>query len=159
MQFTIRATTPEDKPVVEEIISHWLTNFIISRGRRLYPAELPGFLAFDETGKPIGLLTMEIVGDECEVVTLDAFVPWSGIGTELMKRVEQAARDADCRRLWLITTNDNIEAIRFYQRRGLTLAAVHVNALEQSRKLKPQIPLIGNFGIPMRDEIEFEMWL
>ena len=159
MQFTIRATTPEDKPVVEEIISHWLTNFIISRGRRLYPAELPGFLAFDETGKPIGLLTMEIVGDECEVVTLDAFVPWSGIGTELMKRAEQAARDADCRRLWLITTNDNIEALGFYQKRGFSLVALRPGAIEYSRKLKPAIPETGAHGIPIRDELELEVLL
>jgi ribosomal protein S18 acetylase RimI-like enzyme len=159
MDFTVRKITEADKPTVEELISHWLTNFIISRGRKLYPAELPGFLAEDPDGKVVGLLTYEIIGDQCEVVTLDAFTQWSGIGTELMKQVERAARDSGCRRLWLITTNDNIEAIRFYQRRGLTIAAVHVNALDYSRELKPQIPKIGSFGIPMRDEIEFEMTL
>jgi len=142
-----------------ELISHWLADFVISRGRKLYPAELPGFLATDETGKVVGLVTYEIVSDQCEVVTLDAFTPWSGIGSALMKEVETAARAAGCKRLWLITTNDNLEAVRFYQRRGLTIAAVHVNAIEYSRKLKPQIPKVGNFGIPMRDEIEFEMIL
>lgn len=159
MQFRINQVTANDKPKVVELISHWLADFIISRGRKLYPAELPGFLAIDETEKVVGLVTYEIIGDQCEVVTLDAFTPWSGIGTALMKEVEAVARAAGCRRMWLITTNDNLEAVRFYQRRGLTIAAVHVNALEQSRKLKPQIPTVGNFGIQMRDEIEFEMWL
>jgi ribosomal protein S18 acetylase RimI-like enzyme len=157
MQFTIRAITPDDKPTVVELLSHWLTDFVITRGRKLYPAELPGFLAEGSEGKVVGLLTYEVVGDQFEVVTLDAFTQWSGIGTALMKAAEDAARKAGCRRLWLITTNDNLEAIRFYQRRGLTLAAVHVNALAQSRKLKPQIPTVGCFGIPMRDEVELEM--
>jgi RimJ/RimL family protein N-acetyltransferase len=61
-----------------------------------------------------------------------------------------------CYRLWLITTNDNEPAIQFYQRRGMTLVAIHHNALSESRKLKPEIPLIGLGGQPLRDEIEFE---
>jgi hypothetical protein len=59
----------------------------------------------------------------------------------------------------LITTNDNVAALRFYQKRGFTLAALHKNALEQSRRLKPQIPLLGLDGIPLRDEIELEIFL
>lgn len=156
MQFNVAPITPSDKPTVVELISHWLADFIISRGRKLYPAELPGFLARDGSGEAVGLVTYETIGDQCEVVTLDAFTPWSGIGTALMQAVETAAQSKGCRRIWLITTNDNVEAVRFYQRRGYTFAAVHVNALEQSRKLKPQIPMVGNFGIPMRDELEFE---
>ena len=159
MEFKIKRKTDEDRTSVLELTAHWGADFVISRARKLYPAELPGFLAMDETDEIIGFVSYEIVGDQCEVVTLDAFTQWSGIGTALMKEAERAAREAGCRRLWLITTNDNVEAIRFYQKRGLTIAAVHANALEQSRKLKPQIPMIGNFGIPIRDEIEFEMWL
>ena len=63
------------------------------------------------------------------------------------------------RRAWLITTNDNLDAIRFYQRRGFTIATVHAGAIEQSRTIKPSIPLVGSYGIPIRDEIEFEMLL
>jgi RimJ/RimL family protein N-acetyltransferase len=73
--------------------------------------------------------------------------------------VQQAAHQAGCRRLWLITTNDNTAALRFYQRRGFTLAAIHCDAVSRSRQIKPEIPLIGNDGIPIRDEIELEMWL
>ena len=69
----------------------------------------------------------------------------------------QTAKAHQCRRVWLITTNDNIQAIRFYQKRGMVITAVHVNALKHSRTLKPEIPLIGNDGIPIRDEIEFEI--
>ncbi|MDD5426283.1 MAG: GNAT family N-acetyltransferase [candidate division Zixibacteria bacterium] len=159
MHFKIKKITKNDKTWVKEVISHWLADFIITRGRKVYPAALPGFYAVDAAGNRVGLVTYEINGDRCEVITLDAFEKYRGIGTLLMKRVEKAARRAGCMRLWFITTNDNLDAIRFYLRRGYTLAAVHVNALEYSRKLKPSIPKVGNFGIPMRDEIEFEKFL
>ncbi len=159
MTYRVKKLTSRDKPWVQEVISHWLADFIITRGRKVYPATLLGFYAVDAADHRVGLVTYEINDDQCEVITLDAFEKYRGIGTLLMKRVEKAARRAGCRRLWFITTNDNLDAIRFYLRRGYTLAAVHVNALEHSRKLKPSIPKVGNFGIPIRDEIEFEKFL
>ena len=77
----------------------------------------------------------------------------------LIEQVKDIARSVGCKRLWLITTNDNMHAVRFYQRRGFMLVAVHRNALAVSRKLKPEIPLIGVDGIPLRDEIELAMVL
>jgi len=159
MDYSIEKIDQSNRRIVREWIATWPRDFIISRGRKLWPAELEGFVALDDDRRLIGLVTYEIIGDQCEVVTLDALKQWSGIGTRLMENVIPVAREAGCTRLWLITTNDNIEAIRFYQKRGFTLAAIHVNALEHSRKLKPEIPKIGLFGIPMRDEIEFEMEL
>jgi len=82
-----------------------------------------------------------------------------GIGTALVNAVRLVAVASKTRRLWLITTNANIEALRFYQRRGFSLVAIHRNALEESRKLKPEIPAIGSNGIPLRDELELEMLL
>ena len=81
----------------------------------------------------------------------------AGIGTALIDAVKDVATMARCKRLWLITTNDNMAALHFFQKRGFMLVAVYPNALEQSRKLKPEIPLIGIDGIPLRDEIELEM--
>jgi len=75
----------------------------------------------------------------------------------LVAAVKRAAQETGCRRLWLITTNDNLDALRLYQRRGFTLAAVHPNAAAEARRLKPEIPLIGEYGIPIRDELELEM--
>ena len=81
----------------------------------------------------------------------------------LFRSLVLAARDiaiqSNCTRLWLITTNDNIPALIFYQNRGFNLVAIHKNALEFSRRLKPEIPMIGLDGIPIRDEIELEMML
>lgn len=159
MEFTVRAIGPEDRQWVLELVRTWGADFIVSRGRKIFAAELPGFIAFRSDGERVGLVTYEIIGDRCEIVTLDALEKFNGIGSALTEKVIEAAGSAGCRRLWLITTNDNLDAVRFYQRRGFTLAAVHVNALASSRKLKPSIPEIGCYGIPLRDEIEFEMLL
>jgi GNAT superfamily N-acetyltransferase len=83
--------------------------------------------------------------------------PGNGIGSTLINAVKRHADQSGCHRLWLITTNDKLRALRFYYKRGVVLVAVHRNALDESRKIKPQIPFIGNDGIPLRDEIELEM--
>jgi Acetyltransferase (GNAT) family. len=90
------------------------------------------------------------------VVSLDSLAEGRGIGSALLKSVEEVAREKKSNRIWLITTNDNLHALRFYQRRGYVLVAVHRNAIERSRQFKPQIPIIGKDGIPLRDEIELE---
>jgi ribosomal protein S18 acetylase RimI-like enzyme len=131
---------------------------VVSRGRVHDPAELPGFVAEDD-GAPAGLLTYRVDGSECEIVTIDAFPQGSGAGTALVEAVAAVAREAGCRRLWLITTNDNLRALRFYQRRGFRLVALHPGALDRSRELKPSIPEIGLDGIPLRDELELELRL
>lgn len=159
MKYAIYRITGDEKEWVRTCVLNWGADFIVTRGRKVDPAELPGFFAVGESGEKTGLATYEIIGDQCELVTLDAFEKFNGIGTVLMDKVKEAARNQGCRRMWLITTNDNLDAIRFYQRRGMTIAAVHLNSLEISRKLKPAIPLIGLHGIPLRDELEFELTL
>ena len=131
---------------------------VVSRGRLLDATVLPGFVA-EGDGEPAGLLTYRIDGGDCEVVTINAFLRGAGAGTALMEAVAAAARDAGCRRVWLITTNDNLRALRFYQRRGFRLAALHRDALDRSRDLKPSIPEVGLDGIPLRDELELELTL
>jgi ribosomal protein S18 acetylase RimI-like enzyme len=107
----------------------------------------------------VGLLTYEIRENECEIISLNSLREHFGVGSALLAAAKQAAQEARCRRVWLITTNDNLSAIGFYRRRGMQLKAVYPNALAQSRKIKPEIPLVGNEGIPLRDEIELEYLL
>ena len=136
----------------------WSSSQVVSRGIVHQADTLPGFIA-NWKGKPAGLLTYHLDGDACEIVSLNSDIEGVGIGTALLEATKKQAASQGCRRLWLITTNDNVEAIRFYQKQGYELVAVHRNAIEQSRKLKPSIPVIGLHGIPIRDEIEFEMHL
>jgi ribosomal protein S18 acetylase RimI-like enzyme len=111
-------------------------------------------------GDSQGVLTYVIDGDACEILTLHAEPRHSGAGTALLDAVERIAREAGCTHLWLITTNDNVDALRFYQRRGFRLAHVHAGAVDDARaRLKPGIPEIGDHGIPLRDEIELDLLL
>jgi len=107
----------------------------------------------------IGFACYHIEGDTCELVTLDSMREGIGVGSALIAVVAAAAQSAGCKRLWLITTNDNLHALGFYQKRGFVLVAVHRNAMQVTRQLKPLIPLIGDNGIPLRDEIELEIML
>ena len=160
MKISVHELTETDREWVESIFrEHWGAEFIVSRGRRHFAADLNGFYACDEQGNRVGLVAHRIDGIECEMVCLNAFAQFGGIGSALVDATRDAAKASGCTRLWLITTNDNIDAIRFYQRRGFRLIAVHANAIEISRLMKPSIPEIGNFGIPLRDELEFEMRL
>lgn len=140
------------------IREQWGAELVVAHGSVFFPHNLPGFVAL-AGGALVGLLTYHRAGESCEVVTLDSLRPTTGIGTALIGAVKEVARQTQCKRLWLITTDDNLNALRFYQKRGFELVAVHRHALELSRRIKPHIPLVGEHGIPLRDEIELEMKL
>ena len=155
---TVRPLREGDREWVRETLCELWGETVVSRGAVHDPTALPGFVA-EEGGERVGLLTYRVDGADCEVVTIDAFPEGAGAGTALLDAAARAARDAGCGRVWLITTNDNLRALRFYQRRGFRLVAVHPDALERSRELKPSIPEIGLDGIPLRDELELELTL
>ncbi len=155
----LRQRTEDDSDwIVELLTKEWGSTKIVTRGNTWTADELPAVVAI--TGdERTGLATYRIDGDSCEMISLNSLMENIGIGTALVNEVKRRAKVAGCKRLWLITTNDNLKAIRFYQRRGFVLVAVHRNALDESRRLKPSIPLVGLDGIPMRDEIEMELIL
>lgn len=154
MHFDIRRLDESDREWVHRLlVDHWGGPEIVSRGHVHRADRLPGFVAV-RAGVPVGLLTFHIDGGDLEVVTLNSLEERHGIGTALLQAAQGAARAAGCRRLWLVTTNDNVPAIEFYQRRGLTVAAIHSGAVQASRRLKPQIPEHGIGGVPVLDEIE-----
>lgn len=135
------------------LTERWGGPVMVSRGRRHRLEELAGCVAW-RGGVRVGLALWRRQGRAGELVSLDAVESGRGVGSALLATVEAAARQAGCRRVWLITTNDNLEALRFYQRRGYALVRVHRGAVERSRRLKPSIPQIGEHGIPLRDELE-----
>jgi ribosomal protein S18 acetylase RimI-like enzyme len=157
--FQIRPLGKGDRAWVAHFVAtQWGGETVVVHDTVYTPALLPGFVAWQGQER-VGLLTCHLDGDACEIVTLDSQRPGIGVGTALIEAARGVAQEAACRRLWLITTNDNLEALRFYQKRGFVLVAVHRNALERSRQIKPQIPHVGQHGIPLRDEIELEMRL
>jgi N-acetylglutamate synthase-like GNAT family acetyltransferase len=153
----IRKSTPSDQPAIRSFIEkYWGSNRIVTRSRIHHPCQLSGFIC-TSSDAIIGLATYNIFGDQCEIVTLNSIIERCGVGFALMDAVKEAAVESQCRRLWLITTNDNQDAISFYQKWGLWICAVYPNAVMESRKLKPEIPLFGKNNQPIRDEIEMEM--
>jgi N-acetylglutamate synthase-like GNAT family acetyltransferase len=159
INFRIRLKTILDEEWVKKHTrQYWGDEMVIAHGVIYNPAELPGFIA-ESTGNPIGLATFSISCKECELVSIETDITGNGIGKALLQAVKQSALEAGCQRLWLITTNDNLEALGFYQKIGFHLVAVHSDAILEARKIKPSIPLIGEHGIPLRDEIELEMGL
>ncbi len=157
--YRIRPLTEDDRDWVARFLKErWGAATVVSRGQVHHPEKLPGFAAV-QAHSLVGLATFHIEGEACEIVTLDSLAEGIGIGSALIATVKQRALEAGCRRLWLITTNDNLNALGFYQKRGFALAALHRNAIEESRRFKPEIPATGMDGIPLRDEIELEMIL
>jgi N-acetylglutamate synthase-like GNAT family acetyltransferase len=153
----IRQAVSSDRPAIAELLrDRWGSTTIISLGREHDAATLPALLAM-EAGSVVGLATVNLTGRDCELVSLDALSPGRGIGSTLLAGVAQLARDHGCARVWLITTNDNLDALRFYQRRGMRLVTVHGGAADDARRLKPSIPVAGKHGIPIHDELELEL--
>jgi ribosomal protein S18 acetylase RimI-like enzyme len=159
LAFEIRPISQADRAWMAQFIQErWGSTLIVSRGTVHDTSQLPGFIAIHDD-HPAGLVTYHIEGGDCEIVTLDSPFQGMGIGSTLIQAVRSTAIEAGCRRLWLITTNDNLPALRFYQKRGFRLAALYLGAVDQARRIKPQIPKLGVEGIPIHDEIELEMQL
>lgn len=136
---------------------HWGSEFVIVHETVYYPHRLPGFVAEDPNAQIAGLATYCMDADSCELVTLNAISRGRGTGTALLNAVAAAAESAGCKRLWLVTTNDNVGALAFYLKRGMRITAVDRDAVVRSRREKPSIPLIGEHGIPICDELTLEM--
>ena len=160
-EFVIRPLERKDREWVAHFLdTHWSTTQIVSRGNSVYGHLLPGFIAEytndEDEIESIGLLTYNTDGDNCEVTTINSVHEGKGVGTALVNAMVDAAKSNKLKRLWMITTNDNLNALRFFQKRGFQLTTIHRNAIEVSRRIKPQIPITGMHGIPVRDEVELE---
>lgn len=154
--YIIEISNTNRQQVNDFIISHWFSTDMAVRGELVDMTRLDGFVVYD-INEIIGLVTYRIDGSECEIMSLDSLVPNEGIGTTLTNKVIEAAKKRNCSKVKLITTNDNINAISFYQKRGFDMVCIYRNSLETARKLKPSIPMYGDYNIPLKHEIEFEM--
>ena len=155
----IHRLTAADVPRLRQFwTERWGGEFVVAHEAVFHPENVSGFLALDGN-EWVGLVTYTFSDTDCEIVSLDALRENEGIGTTLIEKVIEEAKANQCRRIHLTTTNDNLRALGFYQKRGFQLCALRVNAMEATRKLKPEVPPIGENGIPLRDEIELEMVL
>jgi GNAT superfamily N-acetyltransferase len=148
--------TIKENDAVSKIIGGWGSDILVSRGKTYKAEDLDGILVY-ENGRIVGLGLYYIKNYECEMVLLETFVQNKGIGTKIIEKIKEIAKINNCKRIWLITSNDNITALKFYQKRGFYIANIYKNAMEESRRIKPSIPKIAENGIEIRDEIEFEI--
>jgi len=155
MSIQVRAIGASDAEWLREVSGPVGGEIVVSRGARHDLTQLPGWVAL-RRGVRVGFALYRVDGRVCELVAIEAIHRRAGAGTALIAAVEASARAAGCSCLWLVTTNDNLDALRFYQRRGYRIAAVHRDALAASRRIKPSIPDTGAYGIEIRDEIELE---
>lgn len=158
-ELRVRAAETADRDrIVALLTARWGGTTVVAHGRAYEAADLPALLA-ERDGQLAGLLTYEIAAGGLEVVTLDAVMPGVGAGTALLAAATGLAREAGADRLWLVTSTDNLDALRFYQRRGLRIVGVSPGAVDEARQLKPSIPLVGAHGIELHDELTLELRL
>lgn len=149
----------EFRPKVNQYVAdEWAGPIIVTKGISHNTSDTDGFISVMD-GELTGYILYEIDNCECEILVLQSICENRGIGSALIRAVIDVAKSNHCTRVWLITTNDNIHAIRYYQKFGFELKAVHINALDESRRQKPSIPLFGNEGIPLKHEFEFDYML
>ena len=154
-ELRVRALRDDERDWAAGVVTESWDETVVSGGREHRPAALPALVAEAE-GERAGLATYLIEDRDCELVTLDALTVGGGIGGALVEALADTARAAGCRRLHLVTTNDNLPALRLYQRHGFVLTAVRVDGVAVSRRRKPQIPATGYADIPIRDELVLE---
>jgi ribosomal protein S18 acetylase RimI-like enzyme len=150
----VRTVIESDRPTVEWLTTQlWGAPEVVVHDGVFYPAALPGFIA-ERAGRIAGLLTYDVRPGVLEIVTINAMDQHTGIGTMLIEAIRAEAKRRGCHEITLTTTNDNLGALRFYQRRGFRLAALRPGAVDRSRLRKPEIPRTGDYGIPLHDEID-----
>jgi ribosomal protein S18 acetylase RimI-like enzyme len=152
-QVTIRPFTDADRPWAERLLDGFGGRLQVRLGSTIDALACPGFVA-EGDGQPVGIVTYNADGDDVEVVYIEVTAKHRGVGTRLLDAVEAGT---GAQRIWLVTTNDNLDALRFYQCRGFRIREVRPGASDEARRtLKPSMAEVGNFGIPIRDEIVLE---
>ncbi len=144
--------------LIDLFIDNWGVDEMVVSSGTYQLSDLPGFVAFDEA-EIIGVITYIIRNDQIEIISLDSFRENVGIGSHLLKKLEKISDEKDIKNISVITTNDNLNALKFYQKRGYSIAKVIPNSVEKARKQKPSIPQFAENGIPIRDEIVLEKYL
>ncbi|MEB6242775.1 GNAT family N-acetyltransferase [Staphylococcus gallinarum] len=114
--------------------------------------ELPGIIAY-ENGKILGLLSYKKFNYYIEIISLHSNIENIGIGSNLLTKIEEIAINLGIKRIKVITTNENLRALYFYQKKGYRITEILPNAVDKARTLKPTIPLVGENGIEIKDEI------
>ncbi len=154
----IKRIEENDKLIINEfLLREWGSSVIVLREGEVFDLkDEAGFVAYEED-TVIGLITYRITDHICEILSIDSKKENQGLGTSLIEQVKEQARLYQCDQLRVVTTNDNLRAIGYFQKRGFHLTKLYINAMDYVRRIKPDVPLTGEHNIPLNDELEFEM--
>lgn len=155
-EFTIRPIVEADRQWLAAFMrERWGSEAVAVHDQLFVPSTLDGFVA-EREGRPVGVLTYVVSHGVLEIVTLDSTLEQRGVGSALVEAAASSARRRAASRLRLVTTNDNVHALEFYQKRGFRIVRFDRNAVVRARILKPGIPLVAENGVPILDELELE---
>ncbi|WP_337099138.1 GNAT family N-acetyltransferase [Paenibacillus sp. YIM B09110] len=145
-----------DREWLKEQWVQWGDETMITKGKQHHIQGMDAFIAWDDDVQ-VGEAAYRLDIYDCELMSMNATVQGIGVGSKLLSTVEQMVKQSGRNRIWLITSNDNVDALRFFQRCGYRITAVYPGSIDEARKmLKPTIPKVGYYDIPIRDEIELE---
>jgi N-acetylglutamate synthase-like GNAT family acetyltransferase len=151
----IRSIEEKDKKWIKKVmIDAWNSEMVVA-SKLFNILTLPGFIA-ELNGKLAGVVTYNVEGEKLEIVSLNSVEEQKGIGTALIGKVKDFVKEKGIKSIWLVTSNDNIDSLKFYQKRGFRITKVYPDAIDNARKIKPEIPIIGNYGIPLKDALKLE---
>jgi GNAT superfamily N-acetyltransferase len=109
-----------------EVEADWRSLRAAARNRRsarLHALDVEGFIWRDPASGRRGLVSWWIDGERAEIVSVHAEPPGSGTGTRIMDAAEEELRRRGVKTAVLATTNDNVRALNFYQKRGYASCA------------------------------------
>jgi hypothetical protein len=156
-EFEIRPLT--DRTFLEDLLRlRWSGGALMLRGKIVHPKDVEALAAYRD-GRLAGVATWRLEGPVMYLVTLNNISDQRGVGLALLDAMKTFGREKGSALLRVIVTNDNLNALGFYQRRGFRIIAVHTGAIDVIRGMMPQIPEMGANRIPIRDEIELEIAL
>ena len=159
MSFDVKDIVLEERKKINNfILKRWLSLRMILRGKIVDLKNIDGFYIEDKNNI-IAVITYRIVGFSLEIISLDSVYENKRIGSLLINKIKAFANECNLKNIIVITRNDNLRALGFYQKKGFILNKVFFDSIKQACKLKPEIPIKNKNGILIRDEIELKLSL
>lgn len=151
----VREAGDTDRAAARELIQRdFGRTKIVAFGEVMDIDQMPALVAIMQGEEPSGALAYRLLGGALHIVALATDPMWqrSGVGGHLVAEAELLARRLTLARIVVATTNDNLPALYFYQRRGYRLTEL----VPESVITHTHQQLAGFAGIPVRDEIRLE---